>query len=309
MKKFKDIRVLIGSSTFGAVDRSPLNHLLEMGCEIIRNPYKRKLTKEEVIDLLSDNVIGLIAGLEPLDREVLEKTKLKVISRCGSGLSNIDLDIANELGIKVCSTPFGPITAVAELTVGAMLSLLRWIPQMNNEMHEGKWIKKIGLQLEGKTVVIIGFGRIGRKVASLLKHFNARIIAVDPNIHKDPEGIEILPLDRALPIADIISIHSNGENQIIGKNEFGLIKQGAFLLNVARGSLVDEESLIEVLESGKIRGAWIDTFDPEPYIGKLVNYPQVILTPHIGSYTIECRRAMEMEAVNNLISAFEEMGL
>ena len=301
------MKVLIGPSTFAQVDDTPLTRLSDAGYEIIENPYKRRLTKPELLELLGRAVTGLIAGLEPLDREVLEKSKLKVISRCGSGLSSVDLKAATELGIKVYSTPDAPREAVAELTLGAMLGLLRMIPEMDRNMHRGKWSKKIGTQIAGKTVAIIGFGRIGRRVASLLLPFNVKIIVVDPHVRKNTEGVEIAPLDKALKVADIITVHSAGEEEIIGKDEFKLIKQGVFLLNAARGRSVDEKSLIQALEEGKIRGAWLDTFESEPYSGPLTKYPQVILTPHAGSYTLECRRSMEMEAVNNLISGFKKI--
>jgi D-3-phosphoglycerate dehydrogenase len=177
---------------------------------------------------------------------------------------------------------------------------------MDKALHEGKWTKKTGVQLEGKTIVIIGFGRIGRRVASLFKPFHVKLIAVDPDLQGKVDGVEVISLNKALSEADIITIHSSGEQQIIGDKEFKLIKDGTFLLNASRGGMVNEESLIRALESGKIAGAWLDTFSTEPYTGPLINYPQVILTPHVGSYALECRRAMEIEAVNNLISAFEE---
>lgn len=311
IKKLKGVKVLIGPSVFGEEDRTPLERLIKAGCGIIMNPYKRKLSREELIQLLSGGATGIIAGLEPLSREVLRKSNLKVISRCGSGLSNVDLAAAKEFGIKVCFTPYGTTTAVAELTVGIMIALIRQIFQMNNDLHDGKWIKRIGLQLEGKTVVIIGYGRIGKKVATLLNPFKVKIIAVDPHLTGKSisllakDGVEVRNLKQALPEADIISIHSSGENQIIGRTEFDLIKPGVFLLNVARGGIIDEQSLIQAIESNKIRGAWIDVFDIEPYSGPLIKYPQVVLTPHVGSYSLECRKSMELEAVNNLISAFE----
>lgn len=307
MNSLKGVKVLIGPSSFGVSDRLPLERLEEAGCRVIDNPYKRRLTKEELLDLLSDEVVGLVAGLELLGRDVLQKSKLKVISRCGSGLSNVDLEAAKELGIKVYSTPDAPTASVAELTIGAMFSLLRMIPQMDRDLHEGKWTRRIGVQLCGKTVVIIGFGRIGRRVVHMLRPFDVRIIVVDPNIDDNinRDGVEIFSLKEALPQADIITIHCSGEQQLIGKNEFKLIKKGAFLLNAARGGIVDEDSLVQALEGGSISRAWIDVFSVEPYSGRLQKYPQVILTPHVGSYTIECRKVMEIEAVNNLISALK----
>jgi D-3-phosphoglycerate dehydrogenase len=304
MKTLHGEKILIGPSSFCDIDKLPLERLCETGCEIINNPFKRKLTKPELLDLLGRGVTGLIAGLETLDREALKNSSLKVISRCGAGLSNVDLLAAKELGIKVYSTPSAPTDAVAELTVGTLIAMLRMVSQMDDDLHDGKWNKRIGVQLKGKTVAIIGFGRIGRRVSMLLKPFDVRIIAVDPNIKEDIEDISFLPLDKALREADIITIHSSGEQQLIGPREFKLIKNGAFLLNAARGELVDEDSLVRALNENRIRGVWLDTFSIEPYNGPLRKYPQVILTPHIGSYTLECRKAMEMQAVENLIQAF-----
>ena len=298
-------KVLIGPSTFGELDKSPLVRLKDAGCEIIKNPYKRRLKKDELLTLLREEVSGLIAGLETLDEEVFKKSKLKVISRCGAGLSNVNLKAAKDLGIKVCYTPDAPTTAVAEITLGAILSLARMIHLMDKDMHNGEWNKRIGAQIEGKTVSIIGFGRIGRKVASMLKPFNVKIIAVDPNLSGKIDDVEILKLTDALKKADIITIHSSGEDEILGKSEFKLMKPGSLLLNAARGSVVNEEALIEALEKNRIAGAWLDTFREEPYNGPLKKYPQVLMTPHIGSYTLECRKNMEMQAVNNLIEAFK----
>lgn len=295
-------KTLIGPSSFAALNPAPMDMLIKAGFEVVNNPFGRKLTKQELIELLP-GVTGLIAGLEPLDREVMSKSKLKVISRCGSGLSNIDLEAAEELGIKVCSTPHGPTSAVAELTLGALLSLLRMIPLMDRDIHEGRWNKKIGTQLEGKTIVIIGFGRIGRRLAELLAPFKTRILVVDPFLQDFKEDLPVLTLEEALPQADIVTLHLSGETRIIAEKEFNLIKRGAFLLNAARGDLIDEDALIRSLQEGKIQGAWIDTFNQEPYSGPLTKFEQVILTPHIGSYTIECRRSMETEAVENLLSA------
>jgi D-3-phosphoglycerate dehydrogenase / 2-oxoglutarate reductase len=306
MRSLKGVKVAIGPSTFAALDSGPMNRLVEQGCTVIDNHFKRKLTKDELLRLLGDDVIGLVAGLESLDREVMEKTNLKVISRCGSGMSNVDMQAADELGIKVRSTPFGPTKAVAEITLGVMLSLLRMVPHMNKDLHDGKWAKKIGLQLTGKTVAIIGFGRIGHCLSKFLEPFKTRILAVDPYLDEPIEGASLVPLRKALPQSDIISFHSAGESCIMGTDEFALVKPGAFILNAARGGLVDESALIKALDNRVVAGAWLDTFEKEPYEGPLTKYPQVILTPHIGSYTLECRKEMEMEAVENLIAALME---
>lgn len=299
-------KILIGPSSFSELDSTPREKLIKTGFEVIDNPFKRKLTKSEVIELLPE-VEGLIAGLEPLDREVLEKSDLKVISRCGSGLSNVDLEAAMNLGIKVYCTPEGPTNSVAELTVGMLISLIRFVPKMDSALHQKVWEKKIGFELRDKTVLIIGFGKIGRRVAELLNPFQGNIIASDPFLNGKINNVDILPLDQALPRADIISIHASGEKEILGEKEFSIMKEKVFILNSARGGLIDENCLVTGLEQGKIAGAWLDSFTEEPYRGSLTRFSQVILTPHIGSYTEECRRRMETEAVENLIAGLAEV--
>lgn len=298
-------KILLAPSSFADADPAPLQTLLQKGCEVVKNPYGRKLTKDELLKLLM-NVDGIISGLETIDREVFRQSALKVISRCGSGLSNIDLKAAQEFGVKIYSVPDGPVEAVAELTIGALLSLLRHVAPMNADLHAGKWTKMTGVQLQGKTVLIIGFGRIGRRVAELLKPFHVRILAVDPHSNIQFDGVTKVDLKTGLQEADVITFHSSGEDEILGEKEFGWIKPGAFLLNVARGKLVNETSLVKALDGKKIAGAWLDCFATEPYQGSLTKYSQVILTPHIGSYTRECRKKMEMDAVSNLLNGLSQ---
>ena len=298
--------VLIAPSSFAELDDAPARKLTDNGFEIVGNPFHRKLTSPELRDLLN-GVTGIIAGLETLDKAILSASSLRVISRCGIEMSNVDLEAAKELGIAVRNTPDAPTAAVAEMTLGAMLGLLRMIPIMNEDLHRGKWTKKIGLQLSGKTVLIIGFGRIGRYVARLLKPFDVKILAVDPVLEGMIDQTPIVPLQEALPQADIITLHLGGVSQVLGPSEFAMMKEGVFILNAARGGVIHENSLSNELETGKVAGAWLDTFTEEPYSGPLTGFPQVILTPHVGSYSRECRQRMEMEAVDNLIFAWEEL--
>ena len=161
------MKVLITTSTFGEVSNEPFQILKDAGIKALENPYKRKVTQSELVHLL-DGIQGVIAGLETYDREILFNSKLKVISRCGSGISNIDLDAAKELGIGVYNTPQGPTQSVAELTIGCLLSLLRNIPFMNNKMHNGIWEKSNGHLLHDMNILVIGYGRIGIAVAKIL---------------------------------------------------------------------------------------------------------------------------------------------
>ena len=300
-------RILIGPSSFGVVDAAPLQRLRDDGFEVKENPFARKLTERELVDLLP-GVVGLVAGLEPLTAQVLKQSDLRAISRSGVGMSNVDLDAARRLGIIVCNTPGVTTSAVAELTLAAMLALLRRIVEMNADLHEGRWRRVAGAQLEGKTVVVIGFGAIGRRVAELLLAFGARVIAVDPHVPVVDPPVALARLRDALPIADIVTLHASGEEPILGRAELLALKRGALVLNGSRGGLLDEEALCRAVDSGHVSGAWIDTFSDEPYRGVLAKYPQVVLTPHIGSFTVECRRRMEMEAVENLIAALKTVG-
>jgi D-3-phosphoglycerate dehydrogenase / 2-oxoglutarate reductase len=298
-------KILIGPSTFAALDSSPADKLINAGFEVVNNPFGRRLTLKELINLLP-GVTGIIAGLEPLDAEVLKKSKLKVISRCGAGMSNVNQVEAKKLGIKVFSTPDAPTAAVAELTIGVMLSLLRLIPEMNKHLQEGNWEKRVGFQLKGKTLAIIGFGRIGQQVASLLAPFCCRILVVDPFLKSISEELQHVSLENALRNADIITLHCSGEECIIGESEFELMKRGTFLLNAARGGLINEAALRKALDDEVVAGAWLDVFQKEPYKGPLCEYKNVILTPHVGSYTRECRLRMEMEAVENLLTGLRK---
>ena len=195
-------KVLIGPSSFGAVDDSPFRLLVESGCTVIDNPYARKLTEDELVTLLAGGVMGLIAGVESLNRTVLEQSDLRVISRCGAGLSNVDLEAAEELGIQVFTTPDAPTTAVAELTLGALLSLLRSLPAMDRRVRRREWKKTVGCQLKGQVVAVIGYGRIGRNVGRLLTAFGARVMAVDPAHVGEVDGIPMVSLNEAISSAD-----------------------------------------------------------------------------------------------------------
>ncbi len=295
-------RILTGTSTFASYDETPLKRLTDNGCEVVLNPYKRKLNKQEILELLP-NVTGLIAGLEPLDEEVLRSSQLKVISRVGSGISNVDLEAARDLGIQVYCTPDAPTNAVAELTIAGMLSCLRQIPQMDHDLHQGHWNRQNGYQLEGKNVLIIGYGRIGRRVAELLQPFNVQILVCDPFL--EDTSTQNFTLEDALPQADIITFHCSGEECLLDADKFRLLKDGAIICNSARGSLVSEAALIDALGSGRVRSCWLDTFEQEPYGGKLTTIPQAILTPHVGSFTRECRIKMELQAVENLLKGLK----
>jgi D-3-phosphoglycerate dehydrogenase len=301
------MKINITTSSFGKFHPGPLELLKQNKIEYKVNPFGRKLTQKEVIEL-AQGAVGLIAGTEILDQDVLEKLPdLKVISRCGAGLDNIDMKIANALNIKVLSTPYGPTLAVAELTVGLILNLLRKIRLMDQELRSGTWKKRLGNLLQNKKIGIVGFGRIGKKVAELLSPFNTEIAYYD--VQQKETAISYKKMDDLLEWADIISLHCSGSansQPLIGESELLKISKGSWLINLSRGGLVDEEALFQAIERGQLSGAALDVFTDEPYAGKLRELPNVILTPHIGSYAKEGRIQMEMDSVYNLIEGLKD---
>lgn len=303
------MKVLISTSSFAKFNQQPLEILKQAGLIVQLNPYSRKLSEIEIKKLLPDFEL-LIAGTEPLTKDVLRSAKnLKIISRCGVGLDNIDLEEAKCLGIKVFNTPSGPTQAVAELTIGLMLGLLRKITLADSQLKNGIWQKPMGNLLQNKKVGIIGFGRIGQRVAKLLEAFGTEIVYYDINQIKSEINYPSMRLEELLAWSDIITIHCScdkGSESIIGEAELKLMKPGAWLVNTSRGGVVDEEALFCALKEGRLSGAALDVFEEEPYGGKLKQLENVILTPHLGSYAREARVSMEIEAAQNLLKGLAE---
>jgi D-3-phosphoglycerate dehydrogenase len=302
-------KILITTSSFGKEDPSATKLLQDAGYEVILNPHGRKLSEDEVLNLLLEvKPVGMIAGVEPLTARVLEQAKdLKVISRCGIGLDNVDLNATRDRGIIVLNAPDGPTQAVAELTVGLMLAGLRHIVETDTAIHSGQWKRPMGRLLAEQTVGIVGCGRIGSAVAELVKPFGTKLLGYDPNISRH-QVIHLVRLDELLEEADIVSLHlpyGKSTHHLVDKQLLGKMKKGALVVNTSRGGVVDEQGLYEAIVSGHLGGACIDTFEEEPYTGPLTNLPQVVLTAHIGSYAKEARTKMERQAILNLLSAMK----
>jgi D-3-phosphoglycerate dehydrogenase / 2-oxoglutarate reductase len=275
--------------------------------EVIKNPYHRKLTEEEVLKLIQEiKPDALLAGVEPLTRKVLENsTNLKVISRCGIGLDSVDLIAANELGIKVYNTPDAPVIPVAELTIALILSALRKVNTLDTHMRQGDWMRFQGSLLYGKTVGIVGCGRIGTYVSKIIRAFDATVLGFDPFISK-PMLFQMVDFDTLLANSDILCLHipiNKNNYHLVGPSEFNKMKNGVIIINTARGGLIDENALLAALNSGKVAMAALDVFENEPYQGPLLNLPdKTVLTPHNASSAVEARFRMEAEAAANLMT-------
>ena len=263
--------------------------------------------------LLEAKPVGMIAGLEPITARVLQQAAgLKVVSRCGIGLDNVDLNAAGSLGIVVTNTPDGPTAAVAELTIGLIFNLLRRISFLDGEIRKGNWTKETGRLLQGRKVGIIGLGRIGKRVAETLLALGAKVSGTD--IEPDQEWLQknpvsLMSLEELLKQSEILCLHVSyaGSNEhLIGKKEMEAMPKGAYLVNTSRGEVIDHDALYSMLTNGHLAGAALDVFDQEPYTGPLTRLDNVILTPHIGSYAREARVQMETQAAENLIEGLRK---
>jgi len=299
--------ILVTLSTFGAESDAPLRVLDNSGFTYRTNPLGRRMEPREVVEW-GRHCRGLVAGVEKYTAETMgQMPNLRCISRCGVGIDNIDLAEAERKGIAVLNTPEEPVIAVAELALSMILALLRRLPAVNSLTCARKWQRVTGNLLMGKTVGLIGLGRIGKRVAELLQAFGAKVIGADPypdEAWARERGIPLRDLSSLLGEADIISIHASASQEYpfrIGAEEMAAMKEGAWLLNLSRGDMVDDVALRAALDSGRLAGAGLDVFPQEPYTGCLCGSDRVILTPHQATLTMETRAAMETHAVQNLI--------
>jgi len=309
------MKIFISSRSFGKIDSGAIELLKNQGLEPIINPYDIKLNEQEILELINGSV-GIIAGTEKITEKIMSKAdQLQVISRYGIGLDNIDLPAANKKGIIVYNTPEAPSVAVAELTLSLILNLLKKIGKVDRDIRNDKWKPEIGNLLTEKTIGIIGLGRIGKKVVQYLQPFHPKILAYEINPDEKfatEYKIKLVSLNDLLSKSDIITIHvplTKETRHLISKREFEKMKTNAVLINCARGGIVDENTLYESLKNKRIAGAAIDAFEDEPNTGKLKELDNIILTPHIGTYTVETRKNMEIETVNNLIKGLKEANI
>ncbi len=301
-------KVLITTIPFGNKNSLPLEMLEEENIEYLINPFNKKLTEDELIELVGDFDV-IIAGTEPITDKVMNQaSNLKMISRVGVGLDSVDLLAAEKRGIKVSFTPDAPAPAVAELTLGLILSLLRSVHVSNSKMHDGHWHRLFGRRLAEVTIGIIGVGRIGTRVLNRTKAFGTpRILVNDvmPNLELSRQfKLDWVSKQRIYEEADIISLHvplTHQTKNMIRKKHLLSMKQDAIIINTARGGIINEQDLYEVMQSGHLSGAAIDVFEQEPYDGPLKEIQRCLLTAHMGSMSVDCRTRMEIEATEEAI--------
>ncbi len=304
-------RVLVTPTTFGKEDPELRSTLEKTVGEVVYSPVARPLRSSELLPLVKD-ADGYIAGLDQIDSSVIEAAdRLQVISRYGVGIDQVDLQSATERGIVVTNTPGANSVAVAELAIALMLVLGRRICGAHQATRSGGWPRYSGVGLRGKTVGLVGFGAIGREVATRLKAFGCRIVVADPCVGSDcadTYAAQLVPLEELLASSDFVSLHASLNSSTLGlvdRTFLGKMKQGAFLVNTARGELIDEDALRDALEKGHMAGAALDCFKEEPPAPDhpLLRFPQVIVTPHTGSHTDEATNAMGWMSLKACLAA------
>ena len=302
----------------------------EMGLEMLKRAgvevhYRPGISPEELKAVIGQYDALIVRGRTKLRRDVLEAgaRRLKAICRAGVGLDNIDLRAAEELGIAVFNTPEASTEAVAELAVALMLSLARAIPRADGALKEGRWLKRelMGWELAGRTLGIIGFGRIGQRVAEICSALKMRILAYrrtrPPGLEEvlRRTGARMAPLEELIRSSDIITIHvplTPQTRHMIGEREISMMKNGAIIINTSRGGVIDEEALLKALKNGKLAAAALDVFEEEPPKGislELARLPNVVATPHIGGQTREAQKKASEMAAKKLLEFFRSKGL
>ena len=308
-------KIFISTVPFGEIDSTPIRLLKETGWEYKINPLGRKLSPNEVAELALD-YDGLIAGTEDLKPLIEKSNKLKIISRVGIGLDSVPLALCREKGITVAYTPDAVTMAVAELTVGIMISLTRHTLISDKSLRLGEWRRRQGKRIGMSIIGIIGLGRIGTNVVKLLAPFRPEGILVNDIKDKSKHiaefrngGLNIRQVEKKeiYRKSDIVSLHiplSSQSRNLINAETLQHFKKETYLINLARGGIVNEIDLYKALITGQIGGAAIDCFEEEPYCGPLAELDNVLLTQHMGSCSFDCRARMEMEATQDLIRFF-----
>ncbi len=295
MNKYK--KLFIATSSFSEISKEIEKKFKKKKIVVKLNPLKKKLDKFSLINYAFD-ADYIIAGTEIYNKEIIGKLpNLKYIFRLGSGTDNVDIKFLEKKKISFKKSEITPEISVAELIVGYILMLLRKIHEMDQNLKNKIWKKEMGSLLHGKTVGIIGYGKIGKYLNKLLKSFGAKVLINDIKFIKNK-----VSLNSLLKSSEIISININLRNskKILNKSKLDLLKKNCILINTSRPEVIDYDYLYKILLKKNIFGAGLDVFNKEPYFGKITNLKNVVLTPHIGGYAKEIRSKMEIEALNSI---------
>lgn len=303
------MRILVTPTSLSRNPESAvLNPLRELADELIFNTLGRPLTSAELSEALP-GVDGVIAGLDAYDSAAIASAdRLRVISRYGVGVNNVDLAAAADKGISVTRTPGANASAVAELAIGLAFAIAREIPRLHAEVAEGGWPRGGGIELAGRTFGVVGFGAIGRIVAERARGLGMHVLAYDPFVDAPAiaeTGAEPASLDEIFSRADVVSLHVpllESTRHIVDAARISTMKPGSIILNTSRGGLIDEAAARVALDSGHLFGVGLDAYETEPpQDSPLIGHPRVVATPHSGAHTAEAVERMSSGSIRNLV--------
>lgn len=307
--------ILVTPRSFPSDLPGTCNILRQAGYDVILNPHARPLTEDEMLSL-TRNVAGIIVGIDPVTEDVLENARqLRAISKYGAGIDNIDINAAYSRGIRVRTAAGANSISVAELTLGFLICLYRNMWQSASSVKRGGWERKIGRELSGSTVGLVGCGDIGREVAKRLLTLGVRVLVHDDKL-QDSEflesyGVPQVSFEELLRNSDAVSLHcplTTETRHMIDSKAISIMRDGAYLINAARGELVDEDALYDALKNGKLSGAAHDVFSQEPpgQGCKLLELDNFILTAHIGAFSRESVYRMATTSTRNLLEMLQD---
>jgi len=303
-------RILVTPRSLTREPHPAVDLLREAGYEVVSAPAGRQPSEEELLDLLP-GCVGYLAGVEPITARVLAAAEgLLAISRNGVGTDNIDREAAEVAGIRILTTPGANAEGVAELALGLILALVRSIPAGDRAIKDGEWSRRIGAELQGATLGVVGCGNIGRRVALMALGIGMHVLGYDP-VPADgfqPAGFEWAELDELLERSLVVTLHSPAVGRpIVDAAALTRMQTGSYLVNTARSSLVETGAVLEALDGGRLAGYAVDAYDEEPPVDRrLVEHVGVVATPHVGGYTTESVSRAALEAARNLLSVLQE---
>lgn len=299
-------RVAVTARSFRATPGPHLDALQASGFEVVTPEAPGPLSAPEMVALVQ-GCEGLICGVDDVTADVIAAGPLRAIVRVGAGLDNVDLAAAESLGCGVENTAGANARSVAELTIGLMIALARRIVEHHQEVSHGGWARHPGTELEGKRLGVVGLGAVGRLVVRSATCLGMEVVATDPFV--EDADVPLLDLEEILGSCDVVTLHAPLTEQtkgLLDDERIGLMKQGALLINTARGEIVDEDALLQHLRNGHLGGAALDSFASEPPDpGRFRNVPNVILSPHAGAATTEATVRAGALAVERLVALLE----
>lgn len=304
-------KILITPRSLSKNGHPELQRLEDAGYELLMPFPGRQPDENELLSVLPD-CIGYLAGVEKISHEVLSRCgDLKVISRNGVGIDNVDRQAAEGMGVTLCITRGANSRGVAELAIAMMLSLARSVPQINESLKKGGWDRVKGTEVFGRTLGLVGTGQIGQLVARMAAGMDMKVVGFDPypvpDLDKTIPDFKYLSLDELLGSSDFISLHCPADKEpLINSRSLGLMKSGTYLINTARSALVSQEAALTALESSNLAGYAVDAYESEPpEMTALYRHPRVIMTSHIGGFTDESVQRATSAAIDNLLEVLE----